>query len=218
MKLAELQSAVQGPGSEVVGEEEDSLGSEAEGSKLEAEGEETEEENIIEYLQKVVFRGVAEFFEKVIFYARVTFKQSPTFSKDTAGIAIIPEFSDRVEVKFAEEYEQAPVVTISLLVDDSEGAEFMYEGLQAGVSEATTEGFKIVLNQYAASELKFSWMALAVGEIEETMGVSEVKDAVENLTSEVLEDFASEEGEEEATLSAEASPSAEASESGEKKE
>ena len=133
------------------------------------------------------------------------------FDKDTAGIAVISEFSDRVEVTFEEEYEEAPVVTAVLLADSKEEA-FLHEQLEYAVIEVTGKSFAIVINQYAASELKFSWMALAVGEVKETVGSSEVKEAVDNFTSEVQDEDTSEVDE------LEASPSAEASGSGEKKE
>ena len=58
-------------------------------------------------------RMAVEFFANVIFKGRVT------FNNDTAGIAIIPKWSQKVTVPFEKPYDKPPIVNISLVLDEA---------------------------------------------------------------------------------------------------
>jgi len=78
---------------------------------------------------------------------------------------------------------RTPVITISVLADKTDDS-IIADIPKAVVANITTEGFTIVLERYVLEDIRFSWMALSVGEVEETVGDSSVKEAVEILTSE----------------------------------
>ncbi|TSC76184.1 MAG: hypothetical protein G01um101431_805, partial [Parcubacteria group bacterium Gr01-1014_31] len=103
----------------------------------------------------------------------------PYFTTDTAGFAVIPAGADRVEVTFAREYVEPPVVTVSmtfaeptstasttpeqLAADERALLEQVFaENLQYLVTRKSVRGFTIVLSKSAPRELQFSWIALAV--------------------------------------------------------
>ena len=103
----------------------------------------------------------------------------PYFTTDTAGFAVIPAGADRVEVTFAREYVEPPVVTVSmtfaeptstpittpeqLAADERTLLEQVFaENLQYLVTRKSVRGFTIVVSKSAPRELQFSWIALAV--------------------------------------------------------
>lgn len=110
-----------------------------------------------------VFKNTIEFFSKVIFYSDVNFLGRPTFNKDTAGHAFIPAGQTEVIIPFENEYDNNPVVTVSVNLT----GEARLDGLPGyAVYDVTTKDFKIKLSQPAALDINFSWIALAVsGEV-----------------------------------------------------
>ncbi len=109
-----------------------------------------------------LFRRVAEFFGKVIFHNDVAFMGRPTFNKDTAGFAVIKWDSNEVEVKFEKEYASEPVVTVSLQIV---GAIDMNNLPTYAVADVNTKGFKIRMSRIAGTDLRFSWVAIAVSDV-----------------------------------------------------
>jgi hypothetical protein len=100
-----------------------------------------------------VFNNVAEFFNKVIFHSDVNFLGRATFNKDSGGFAIITSGTQEVGVNFTNEYPSIPIVT------GSPDTAVLY-----AITDVTTKGFKIRLNQVAAQDVKFSWSAVAIKE------------------------------------------------------
>jgi hypothetical protein len=115
--------------------------------------------------------GNATFLGNVVFKSKVEFENAPQFSSSTAGYAVMPKDVHSIDVVFDREYETRPIVTASAIAD--EGKEMLDVMGQLGttyilpkqdfiITNVTSKGFTIVLDQPAATELKFAWIAVAV--------------------------------------------------------
>jgi excisionase family DNA binding protein len=116
--------------------------------------------------------GQTEFNGGVIFNNSVTFALSPIFNSDTGGLAQIKAGSREVQITFSQEFANTPVVVATPLWDNAGTLEVMkqlgtYVLPQQGyiVTNVTSKGFTIILEQPAIVDLKFSWIALAVAEV-----------------------------------------------------
>ncbi len=126
-----------------------------------------------------IANGVADFFGNVIFHSGVTFENSPTFSSNTAGIAVIKKGMDHVDVKFSKSYDQTPVVNASITFNPltptpSETPDAMQkrqnelektllaDNIRFVVTNRTISGFSILLDKPAGEDIAFSWLALSV--------------------------------------------------------
>jgi hypothetical protein len=169
-----------------------------------------------EFKGSAVFQALVEFRDKVIFHKEVELVAGAKFSPDTAGIALIPEMADRVEVKFEKEFEFLPVVTISQVASGSAQTKeatasgYLAENYQAAVWDISTKGFSIVLDRFSEKDLYFNWIALNVGQPRLWRGDDSVKRAVEALTGKEASVAASN-----AAAAGEAGSSAEVSAAGE---
>jgi hypothetical protein len=126
-----------------------------------------------EFENKSLFHSLVEFFSDIIIHGNINFLGRPTFNRDTAGFAIIKKGERKVEVRFEKEYEQIPVVTANLLWDipaDTASVADQLDGFflarpNFAIAGITTRGFYIILDEKAVTDLKFSWVALAVADI-----------------------------------------------------
>jgi len=114
-----------------------------------------------------MFRQVVEFFGKVIFHSDVFFAGRPTFNKDTAGFAIVKAGANEVEVKFEKEYMDEPVVTASMNI----AGQIDISSLPTYViADLGKQGFKVRLSRNTSMDIRFSWTAIAVKDIQTTEG------------------------------------------------
>ena len=128
--------------------------------------------NVLESIttKNLTVSDFAYFINDVVFNGNVRFNQVPTFSKDTAGFAVIKQGDDTVQITFDQEYNNTPVVTASIVLDkvgDSITQKQLENGILNGnityvITQRTTKGFVIRLNKPASQELNFSWVALSV--------------------------------------------------------
>ncbi|MBI2009536.1 MAG: SH3 domain-containing protein, partial [Candidatus Chisholmbacteria bacterium] len=134
--------------------------------------------NVVDTLTsaRLIVNDLAYFFGEVVFKSKVWFAGRPTFNQDTAGVAVIRKGADEVVVSFDEEYEQVPMVNVSVTLEFDQAkasAEQVAEqerleqailngDLRYIVTRKTTRGFVIKLSQAATEGLTFSWTALAV--------------------------------------------------------
>jgi len=117
-----------------------------------------------------IFKSVAEFFDKTIFHKSVEFEGQVTFNKDSAGYAIVKKGLDSVEVKFEQEYPNSPIINTSLSLQQYDSAEvrqaaeelLLVSDVKYIITNVTTKGFTIRINQSAVSDIPFSWEAFAV--------------------------------------------------------
>jgi hypothetical protein len=120
--------------------------------------------------QNIIVSGLANFFGDAVFKGNVSFENSPTFGSDTAGHVVIKKGDDLAEIKFGQEYQFMPVLTVSIVID--KGADdVMQKALEQAVlngdftyviTKRTTKGFVIKLNKPAPADIAFSWIALQV--------------------------------------------------------
>jgi hypothetical protein len=128
--------------------------------------------NVLESIttKNLTVSDFAYFVNDVVFNGSVRFNQVPTFSKDTAGFAVIKQGGDVVQITFDQEYNNTPVVTASIVLDkvgDSVTQKQLEDGILNGnityvITQRTTKGFVIRLNKPASQDLNFSWVALSV--------------------------------------------------------
>jgi len=128
--------------------------------------------NILDSLttKNLLVSQFAYFISDVVFKGNVRFNSPPTFNSDTAGFAVIKKDSYTVQVSFAQEYTDAPVVTASIalnkLGDDVVQKQLEDTVLNGNLSfvltQRTTKGFLIKLNKSAPEDINFSWIALSV--------------------------------------------------------
>jgi 6-phosphogluconolactonase (cycloisomerase 2 family) len=149
----------------------------------------------VEFQGLAIFKAVAEFFDKVIFQKDVEFAGTAIFNQDMAGYAIIKEGQEKVAVTFEQEYPSVPVINASLSLQQIEEEELrkateellLTSDVQFVITNVTTKGFEIRINQLAIGDIPFSWQAIAVKDAKtfasqelapamddaETMGTSE---------------------------------------------
>jgi len=102
----------------------------------------------------------------------------PYFTGDTGGFALIPQGERRVDVKFEREYIEQPVISATLSLEEEDIASgsaasstldvteleetVLKHNITYLVTRKSTKGFTILLNKPAPTDLRFSWIALAV--------------------------------------------------------
>jgi len=112
----------------------------------------------------------AYFINDVVFKGTVRFNDTPVFSSDTAGFAVIKKDSDSVAINFGQEYVDMPIVTASIALDKMEDSvvqkqleDLIFNGnISFVITQRTTQGFVIRLNKPAPEDINFSWVALSV--------------------------------------------------------
>jgi hypothetical protein len=105
---------------------------------------------------KSFVNNLVEFFGNVIFHGNVQFVGTPTFNQDTAGFTVIKNGNKEVEIKFEQAYANTPVITATMVDSIQTNAPGYY------VTGITKTGFRIVLDQAATADQRFSWIAIAV--------------------------------------------------------
>lgn len=118
-----------------------------------------------EFQSETIFDKLVTFIVNVIFKGDVSFLGRATFNKDTAGLAVIKQGTDSVDVTFDREYAQMPFVNTTptmLAGNDGAGQSILNGNIRYVVQNLSTKGFTIKLSQSAPADLSFSWMAIAV--------------------------------------------------------
>ena len=124
----------------------------------------------------LIVTGVSDFFKEVVFRGDVEFRKHATFNKDMAGIIIIHAGADQGEVQFEKEYEQTPIITATLSVNDAQDNDpiikeekqsqqektILENRINYIVTRQTSKGFVIKLNKTTDQDIKFTWVALSV--------------------------------------------------------
>lgn len=105
-----------------------------------------------------ILKNVTEFVGNVTFKSDVAFLGRPTFNKDTAGLVQIGAGATETTITFDNEYPNLPAVIASIsLVGDAK----LDQTPNFAVYDISTKGFKIKLSKPAATDINFSWVALA---------------------------------------------------------
>jgi len=122
------------------------------------------------FLSRVVFRAETEFQKRPKFEDGFDISGTPTFDQDTAGYAVIKKGNQSVQIDFDQAYDNPPVVTASLSLQqykDSEVAAaaadlLLVSDVKYIVTNVNSKGFEIIMDRPAESDIPFSWHALAV--------------------------------------------------------
>ena len=126
--------------------------------------------SLVEFRSQVVFKSITEFMDRVVFHKEVEFAGQVMFNQDVAGYAAIKDGQDRVRITFEKEYAVAPVVNASISLQQIEDDEvrkasedlLLLNGARFIITNVTTKGFEIRIDQETISEIPFSWQAIAV--------------------------------------------------------
>ena len=119
-----------------------------------------------------IFDNLVSFYKNVVFRGEVSFEKQPVFNADTAGIAVIPAVARSVDVGFEQEYINPPIVNVTLRIKDASESANIADDVKVAVTNVTTKGFTIVMDQYSPREIEYNWVAIAVKEIKKQYGVS----------------------------------------------
>jgi len=119
-----------------------------------------------------IFDSLVSFYKNVVFRGEVSFTKQPVFNTDTAGIAVIPAVARSVDVVFEQEYINPPIVNVTLRINDASESANIADDTKVAVTNVTTKGFSIVMDQYSPREIEYNWVAIAVSEIKKQYGVS----------------------------------------------
>ncbi len=115
-----------------------------------------------------------------MFLGDVEFTFTPLFNSDTAGFAVINQGDTEVNINFGKEYLVSPVVNASPIWNADQSTLDVMKQLGTYILpkqdyiivNANTKGFSIVLDKPAATDLKFSWMALAVKDVKTVLSAN----------------------------------------------
>ena len=120
-----------------------------------------EQQDMIDNLNALVLGGTFEGYAQensengaLVFNNKVEFNAHVAFDGDTVGRTILLAGENEVRIDFEQEYENDPVVTISLTSDVGLDRYF--------VSEADTTGFVIKISPVLNEDVNFNWHAFAM--------------------------------------------------------
>ena len=113
----------------------------------------------------ILTKVLAEFWNKVLFKGQTEFEKNPLFNKDMAGLAILNAGETGIEVKFENNFEETPIVNISLIADSDEESQTLAENYIYYIANRSRSGFFIRLNKSAKNNIKFSWTALLIKDV-----------------------------------------------------
>jgi hypothetical protein len=106
-----------------------------------------------EFAGKVTFSNLTKFVQTATFSSDVNFLAKINVGSDTAGSASIPAGSSVIHVAFDSAYATAPKVTASAKNFGSSSYDYV-------VSNITTTGFDIQINNVQTNNIEFDWIAL----------------------------------------------------------
>jgi hypothetical protein len=93
--------------------------------------------------------------DNIIYEGEIQVEKEISFNSDTAGGAIIKAYDDHVDVVFADEYKNTPIIVISLLAEVNLDRYY--------IDNISTKGFTINLSPVHGNiDIGFNWLALAV--------------------------------------------------------
>ncbi|MCX6761278.1 MAG: hypothetical protein NTY33_00315 [Candidatus Moranbacteria bacterium] len=124
----------------------------------------------VEFQGPAMFKALAEFVDKVIFRNNVEFAGQVTFNEDSAGYAIINKGENSVQVQFANEYANVPIINASISVQDIKDEELksatedliLATDVKYIITNVTTKGFEIKISSINDWEIPFAWQAASV--------------------------------------------------------
>ena len=84
------------------------------------------------------------------------------FAKDTAGKATVLQGDNKVIVSFANAYDFVPTVNATLVAEGTTAQKqaLLNQNYNVAVTDITENGFTILLNKNAATDVRFSWIAI----------------------------------------------------------
>ncbi|MDQ5922737.1 MAG: hypothetical protein QG644_445, partial [Patescibacteria group bacterium] len=120
----------------------------------------------------LVVDNIKSIGELVNITSDVEFFGTPYFTKDTAGFAVIEQGAKEVSVVFDKPYLAQPIVNATITLEDAVNEEDVFNNdIRYVVTRKTPEGFTILLNKNATSDIRFSWSAFAVRDASVTFSI-----------------------------------------------
>ena len=124
----------------------------------------------VKFFEKVVFKKDVEFAGRPIFDDGLDISGKTTFDKDMAGYAIIKNGNQSVMVEFDKGYDMPPIVTATLSLQQYNDSDvralaenlLFISDVKYIITNVSKNGFEIMMDKKADSDIPFSWHALAV--------------------------------------------------------
>jgi len=97
----------------------------------------------------------------------------PYFTSDTGGSALIKKGARIVDIAFDREYIEKPIITASIAftgtstTDEAEIEKVFTENTSFVVTKKTVQGFSILLNKKAPTDITLNWVAIAIKDSKE---------------------------------------------------
>jgi hypothetical protein len=168
----------------------DAVGSATVGGQLRVKGNSLVEGilNVIDTLfaNNIIVNGTAHFLGDLFIKGDTTFEGQTTFNNDTAGFAEIKKGAQQVEVTFAKEYKDAPVINASVILQQKDGStdeeievarqKLFDQNIRFVITKQSSKGFTLILNKVAPDDLNFSWSAVSVKNPNKFSGYIDTKD------------------------------------------
>lgn len=123
---------------------------------------------------ETLFQNVVTFARGVVFKDQVAFEKAPVFTQDMAGFAVIKQNQKTLDVTFDQAYPSAPVVSVTQAIDSDAASlaamkqadsTYVINNQRFVVTNITPQGFTLILDRPATSDLKFTWIAIAVKDV-----------------------------------------------------
>jgi hypothetical protein len=137
--------------------------------------------DIVVFLNEVVFKRLVRFAGDVIFEGRTV------FSNETAGIVIIPKYAQAARVVFDKPYDEPPVITITLQLTNATDSAFLSDLTKAAVSDVTTAGFTVVLDEPTPVDAEYNWVAMAIKNKKRIVPKTSIFDVDNEFTTKTIE-------------------------------
>ena len=132
--------------------------------------------NVVDTLtsNNFIVNTLSTFFGDAVFKAKVAFEGQVTFSNDSGGNALIKKDAKQVEVVFENEFEDNPIVNVSVSFEeekDEDGKlvptdileqDYFAQNYNFIIVNKSKKGFTIVLNKNAKEDISFTWSALRI--------------------------------------------------------
>ena len=113
-------------------------------------------------VQDLIVNSTSTFFGEVVFKDKVRFDMPVLFAKDAAGSVVVKQGASKVSVAFDRPYDYIPEISTTLVAQGTTAQKqaLLNQDYNVAVTDITEDGFTIILNKNAATDVKFSWMAI----------------------------------------------------------
>jgi len=117
--------------------------------------------------KNIIVTQLSNFLGNVFFKGNVQFMGHATFNADTAGIALVKQGTNSIDVKFVKAYDYVPIVTTTISLDAENSSSSAEQAIisadyRPAVTNRSVIGFTIIMNKSADQDIPVAWHAILV--------------------------------------------------------